>query len=204
VHIQIEAQDPSRYRAAFRHILRRRRVRRVIVIGILAVLGVAYLFVPSMRPLGVLLLLVSSLFLLLPAIGARSSMRRLSAMAALPTYFELTDQYVRSVTPLHLSQMSWAAFTSIEEIPGQLLLMPARLQVISVPTTGLRADQLAELRAFLAHWTPTPGAGRAASAYPGPAPSAGWAADLDRVPAPRPAVPQQAGAGWARPSDRGE
>jgi hypothetical protein len=68
------------------------------------------------------------------------------------------------------SQTAWAAFTRIDEIPGQLLLRIGRRQVISVPITDVHPAQLAELREFVANRNFIAGARASTVAPPGPAP----------------------------------
>jgi hypothetical protein len=171
VHIVIDTNDPDRYRAAFRYVLRPARIRLAIMGGVLVLLGAVTALLPATLPLGIVEVvagLMLGIVLPLRVIGA--SIRGLSSVVAGPTRFELTDQYVGSISPLMSSQTAWAAFTRIDEIPGQLLLRIGRRQVISVPITDVHPAQLAELREFVANRNFIAGARASAAAPPGPAP----------------------------------
>jgi hypothetical protein len=152
VHIVIDASDPERYRDAFRHVVRPVRLRLALVGALFVLLGVVeFALASGSWQLGVVLVAMGLAFgLLLPLRLVSASMRMLNPIAAGPTRFELTDRYVGSVSPLMSSQIAWAAYTRIDEIPGQILLRMGRRQITSVPTGGLTPEQLAELRAFVA------------------------------------------------------
>ncbi len=162
VHIVIDATDPERYRTAFRYVLRPVRLRLAVLGGLLVVLGgVEIALSTDGWPLGVVLVAMGLAFgLLLPLRLVGASMRALNPIAAGPTRFELTDQWVGSVSPLMSGQISWAAYSRIDEIPGQLLLRVGRRQITAVPTGSLTPQQLAELREFVANRNFITGSGR--------------------------------------------
>jgi YcxB-like protein len=154
MYLRVDAPDSSRYAAALRHVGRRARLQvrliGVTLVGLGLLLALAGNADARVRlgylVVGLVVALLGGMLLFAPA---RGSTARLSAAAAQPCSFELTDGYVRQNSTLHTSQLAWAAFERLEEIPGQLLLFTAKGQFISVPIGGLDSEQLAELRGFI-------------------------------------------------------
>jgi hypothetical protein len=158
VHIVIDAQpDPALWRSAFRDVLRgpMRRIR--VMGGFLAALGLL-LFAVSIGdhddawPAGLAVIAVGLIFaLLLPARSVQGSLRRLPVALQQPQRIELTDRTVKLVSPLMSTEYAWAAFAQIREIPGVLMLMVGKYQVLPVPIGGLSPQELAQLREFVAN-----------------------------------------------------
>jgi hypothetical protein len=158
VHIVIDTQsDPERWRAVFRHMLRRGILRLRLVGGVLMLLGLVVVAIDvgtpaDFWPLGALLIgLGLGYALVLPGKALRASLRRLPPALQQPQRIELTDRSVQMISPLVSIEYAWAAFVRIEEIPGVLLLMVARNQVLPVPIGGLAPHELAQLREFVAN-----------------------------------------------------
>ncbi len=157
MHIVIDAQpEPAVWRAAFRELLRR-PVRRLRIVGAVFALAGLLLIVAdngsgSLLLLGTLLLVLGLLYaIFIPMRSLRASMARLSPAAQQPKRIELTEQSVKVTSPLVFSEYAWAAFTQLKEVPGVLMLMPARNQVVPVPLGGLNPAELAQLREFVAN-----------------------------------------------------
>jgi uncharacterized protein YjeT (DUF2065 family) len=158
MHIVIDTQpDPALWRAAFRHVLRR-PMRRVRAFGAFFVLcGVVIIVLSAATEdalwvVGLFLLVIGVLYaLLLPGRAAQTSLRRMAPALQQPQRIELTDQSVRVMSPLMSTEYAWAAFVKMQEIPGILLLMLSRNQVLPVPIGGLPPEQLAQLREFVAN-----------------------------------------------------
>lgn len=153
MHIIIDAEpDLERYAAAFRYVLRD-AYKRVRVLGIiLAVLGVALLALDTdIWPFGSALVAIGVLYLVyVPRRATRSSIRMLPLVMRQPQRIEIGDPGVRILSPLMSTEYAWAAFEKTQEIPGQLLLMLGKRQVLPVPLSTVPPEQLAELREFLA------------------------------------------------------
>jgi hypothetical protein len=154
VHIIVDAQpDTDRYAAAFRHVLGSvyRRVR--VLGGILVVLGFALIALePDIWPLSFVLFAVGVLYVIyVPWKSIRASVRMLPLVLRQPQRIEIAEQGVRILSPLMSTEYAWGAFEKTEEIPGQLLLMLSRRQVLPIPLAGVPPQQLAELREFLAN-----------------------------------------------------
>jgi hypothetical protein len=154
LHIIIDAEpDLDRYAVAFRYVLRD-LYRKVRILGaILAVLGVAVLALGTDAwPVGVGLLVVGALNVVyVPRKSIQTSIRALPLVLRQPQRIEIGDPGVRILSPLMSTEYAWAAFENTREIPGQLLLMLGKRQVLPVPITTVPPQQLAELREFLAN-----------------------------------------------------
>jgi hypothetical protein len=154
LHIIIDAEpDLDRYATAFRHVLRD-AYRKVRILGaILAVLGVAVLALGTDAwPVGAGLVVLGVLYVFyVPRKSLRTSMRALPLVLRQPQRIEIGDPGVRILSPLMSTEYAWAAFENTREIPGQLLLMLGKRQVLPVPITTVPPQQLAELREFLAN-----------------------------------------------------
>jgi uncharacterized protein YjeT (DUF2065 family) len=157
VHIVIDAQpDPALWRRAFRELLRR-PIRRVRVVGaVFVLLGVLFAVVDDgsggLLLIGIVLIVLGLVYAVLTPIRAvRASLRRMPPALQQPRHIELTDRSVRIALPLMSSEYAWAAFVELKEIPGMLMLMPARHQVVPVPLGGLTPYELAQLREFVAN-----------------------------------------------------
>jgi hypothetical protein len=154
MYLRIDAPDSGRYLAASRHVARKARLTVRIAGAFVAGCGLVMLLV--LAPSATAPLRLGDVIVGLAAVvcGGLLALARhsasLSPLAAQPCLFELTDDYIRQTSPLHTGQTAWAAFTRIEEIPGQVLLFTAKRQFFSVPTTDLAGDQLTELRRFIA------------------------------------------------------
>ncbi|GIH13645.1 YcxB family protein [Rugosimonospora africana] len=154
MHIIIDAEpDLDRYAGAFRYVLRD-AYRKVRILGaILAVLGVVLLALGTDAwPFGVGLLVIGVLYVIyIPRKSVRTSIRALPLVMRQPQRIEIGDPGVRILSPLMSTEYAWAAFEKTQEIPGQLLLMLGKRQVLPVPITTVPPEQLAELRDFLAN-----------------------------------------------------
>lgn len=154
MHIIIDAEpDLDRYAAAFRYAARD-AYRRVRIVGvILAVVGAALLALDTdLWPFGGGLLLLGVLYLVyIPRKSISASIRRLPLVLRQPQRIEIGEPGVRVLSPLMSTEYAWAAFEKTQEIPGQLLLMLSKRQVLPVPLTTVPPQQLAELREFLAN-----------------------------------------------------
>ncbi len=153
MHIIIDAEpDLDRYATAFRYVSRD-AYRKVRIVGIIvAVIGVAVLALGADAwPFGLGLLVLGVLYLFyVPRKSLQSSMRALPMVLRQPQRIEIGDPGVRILSPLMSTEYAWAAFMKTQEIPGQLLLMLGKRQVLPVPLTTVPPEQLAELREFLA------------------------------------------------------
>jgi hypothetical protein len=157
VHIVIDAPpDLAVWRASFRQLLRG-PVRRIRIVGIvLVLLGLVCALTDDgsggLLLLGVLLVVLGLLYaVLIPVRSMRLSLRRIPPALQQPKRIELTEQSVKVTSPLILTEYAWAAFVRIQEIPGVLMLMPGRYQVVPVPIGGLAPHELAQLREFVAN-----------------------------------------------------
>jgi hypothetical protein len=157
VHIVIDVPpDPTRWRAAFRHVLRA-PMRRVRVLGgVLILLGLVLILLRSDNFTVVwlsatVIAMGLAYALLLPARAIRRSLRRLPLTLQQPQHIELTDRSLRLTSPLVSSEYAWAAFVRTELVPGYLMLMVGKYQVMPVPVDGLTPAELDQLREFVAN-----------------------------------------------------
>ena len=148
--------DPARWRAAFRHVLKK-PVRKVRILGTaLVLLGLLVLAVSGGEFTGIVfgtgIVAIGLIYAVLaPARSVTVSLKRLPMALNQPQRIELTDRSVRISSPLMTAEYAWAAVERAELAPGYLLLMFGRYQVMPVPLDGLTPPELAELGEFTAN-----------------------------------------------------
>ena len=148
--------DQRQISVAVRHILRRRVAVLRVIAGLMVVWGAVFgLFLG----LGVSYFLYFTVLALVVAVGFPElavwrSLRSSTRLVVRPTSYHFDQDGYGVSTDLAQSRMRWAAVTAVDHLPGQMLLRLSKLQFISVPTSGLTADQITELGALVrAHVT---------------------------------------------------
>jgi hypothetical protein len=179
--------DQRQISVAIRHTLRRRVAVLRVIAGLMVVWGAVFgLFLG----LGVIYLVYFTILALALGVGCPElavwrSTRASIRLVVRPTHYRFDQDGFGLSTDLAQSGMRWAAVTAVDHLPGQVLLRLSKLQFISVPTSGLTADQATELQALLRDHVTSPPADplsplsgmpvrpfTAPSAAPGTAPTA--------------------------------
>ena len=148
--------DPARWRAAFRHVMKK-PARRVRILGAVLVLSGLFMLLVGggefVRVVIAATLIVVGLIyaVLAPALAVSRSLRRMPMALNQPQRIELTDSSVRVGSPLITTEYAWAAVDRADLVPGYLLLMFGRYQVMPVPLDGLTPAEQAELAEFTAN-----------------------------------------------------
>jgi hypothetical protein len=148
--------DQRQISVAIRHVLRRRVIVLRVIAGLMVVWGAVFgLFLG----LGVSYLVYFTILALVLGVGCPElavwrSTRASIRLVVRPTDYRFDQNGFGLSTDLAESGMRWAAVTAVDYLPGQVLLRLSKLQFISVPTSGLTADQTTELEALVrAHVT---------------------------------------------------
>lgn len=133
----------------------RRRVRYLRIGGaVLIVLGLLAVLLSGGTPdfgwvLGFVLVLCGVLYELMPAWYARRAVRNRAKIMDEPRTYAFTEQGVAMSSASQSNTMVWSAFARIVDTGEDLLLMPARHQVIPVPRDAFTPGQFNELSVFL-------------------------------------------------------
>jgi hypothetical protein len=155
VDIRFEAApDRARAAAAVRHVLGP-LVRQMRLTGLLLVLCGGLLLLLQELFGGILAVGLGLTFgLLAPLATVRKAVDEWWSMNGEIAGYECTDASLCVRAPLHASRVSWKAFIGVEQLPGQLLFLMTRRAFVPVPTVGLTAEQVAQLRSAV---SPAPG-----------------------------------------------
>ena len=143
--------DQRQISIAIRHVLRRRVIVLRVIAGLMVVWGAVFgLFLG----LGVSYLVYFTILALVLGVGCPElavwrSTRASIRLVVRPTNYRFDQNGFGLSTDLAESGMRWAAVTAVDHLPGQVLLRLSKLQFISVPTSGLTADQTTELEALV-------------------------------------------------------